>query len=102
VDAFINSHLNKGVPLLKIGPMEIAGDKAGAIISGSGTVAKVQLDYANAKDRVWQSVPAVVNGKSVTVNLPAVRPIIFYFNVTDERGLAISNPHVELRAASPK
>jgi len=96
VDAFINSHLNMGVPMLKIGPTQIDGDKAEAIISGSGSVAKVQLDYANAKDRVWQSVPAEVNGKSVTVKLPAVRPIIFYFNVTDERGLSISNPHVTL------
>jgi cephalosporin-C deacetylase-like acetyl esterase len=96
VDAFINSYLNKGAPLLKIGPTKMAGDKAQATISGSGTVAKAQLDYANSKDRVWQSVPAEVSGKTVTANLPAVRPIIFYFNVTDERGLSISNPHVEL------
>jgi hypothetical protein len=59
-------------------------------------VAKAQLDFANAKDRVWQSLPAEVNGKSVTVKLPAVRPIIFYIKVTDERGLSISNPHIEL------
>jgi hypothetical protein len=78
----------------------MAGDKAQAVISGPGIVAKVQLDYANAKDRVWQSVPAEVNGKSVSVKLPAVRPIIFYFNVTDERGLSISNPHVELPPAA--
>lgn len=103
VDAFINSHLNKGASLLKIGPTKMVGDKAEAIISGSATVAKVQLDYANANDRVWKSVPAEAIGRSVTVNLPAVRPIIFYFNVTDERGLTISNPHVELPAkANPQ
>ena len=82
--------------------MKVEGEKASAVIAGCATVAKAQLDYANAKDRIWQSVPAEVNGKSVTVNLPAVRPIIFYFNVTDERGLSISNPHVELPASSPK
>jgi len=27
------------------------------------------------------------------VKLPAVRPIIFYFKVTDERGISIGNPH---------
>ncbi len=94
VDAFINSHVNKGAPLLKIGPTEVAGDKATAIISGPGRAVKVQLDYADAKERVWHSIPAEVNGKSVTANLPALRPIIFYFNVMDERGLSISNPHV--------
>lgn len=95
VDAFINSHVNKGAPLLTIGPTTMAGDKVQAAISGPGTVAKVRLDYAYAKDRVWQSVPAEVGGKSVTASLPAVRPIIFYFNVTDERDLSVSNPHVE-------
>jgi cephalosporin-C deacetylase-like acetyl esterase len=102
VDAFIDSYLKKGEPLLKVGPMKVEGEKASAVIAGSATVTKAQLDYANAKDRIWQSVPAEVNGKSVTVNLPAVRPIIFYFNVTDERGLSISNPHVELPASVPK
>jgi hypothetical protein len=63
-------------------------------------VAKAQLDYAVGPNRVWQSVPAEVNGKTVSVNLPAERPLIFYFNVTDERGLSISNPHVELHLAS--
>ena len=96
VDAFINSHVNKGAPLLKIGPTEVAGDKATAIISGPGRAVKVQLDYADAKERVWNSIPAEVNGKFVSANLPALRPIIFYFNVTDERGLSISNPHVIL------
>ena len=96
VDAFIDSYLKKGEPLLKIGPTKVEGEKASAVIAGSATVAKAQLDYANAKDRVWKSLPAEVNGKSVTVNLPAVRPIIFYFNVTDSRGMTISSPHVEL------
>jgi dienelactone hydrolase len=102
VDAFINSYLKKGEPLLNVGPTNVEGEKASAEIDGSATVAKAQLDYANAKDRVWQSVPAEVNGKSVTVNLPAARPIIFYFNVTDSRGMTVSNPHVELPGPSPK
>jgi len=96
VDAFINSYVNQGAPLLKIGPTEVAGDKVTAVISGPGRAAKVQLDYADAKERVWHSIPAQLNGKSVSANLPALRPIIFYVNVTDERGLSISNPHVTL------
>jgi hypothetical protein len=80
----------------RIGPAKMDGNKAQAVASGPGSVAKVRLDYTNAKDRVWQSVPAEVSGKSVTVKLPAVRPIILYFNVIDERGLSIGNPHVEL------
>ena len=96
VDAFIDSYLKKNESLLNIGPTTVEGEHASAVFAGSGTVAKAQLDYATAKDRVWQSLPAEVNGKSVTVKLPAVRPIIFYIKVTDERGLSISNPHLEL------
>jgi dienelactone hydrolase len=96
VDAFIDSYLKKNESLLNIGPTTVEGEHASAVFAGSGTVAKAQLDYATAKDRVWQSLPAEVNGKSVTVKLPAVRPIIFYIKVTDERGLSISNPHIEL------
>jgi len=96
VDAFIDCYLKKSEPLLKVGPMNVEGEKASAVIVGSATVTKAQLDYANAKDRVWQSVPAEVNGKSVTVKLPVERPLVCYFHVTDQRGLAISNPHVEL------
>ena len=96
VDAFIDSYLKKGEPLLRIGPTNVEGEKASAVLAGAGAAVKAQLDYANAKDRVWKSLPAEVNGKSVAVNLPAVRPIIFYFNVSDGRGLSVSNPHVEL------
>ena len=98
VDAFINSTLKKGEPLLKIGPMNVAGEKASAVITntGTGTVAKAQLDYAVGPNREWKSLPAEIKGKTVSANLPAERPLICYFYVMDQRGLAISNPHIEL------
>ena len=96
VDAFIDSHLKKGAPLLKIGPMKVEGEKASATVTGTGTVAKAQLDYAIGLNRVWKSLLAEINGKTVSVNLPVERPLVCYFYVTDQRGLAISNPHVEL------
>jgi hypothetical protein len=96
VDAFIDSHLKKAAPLLEIGPMKVEGEKASAGISGTGTVAKAQLDYVLGPLRVWKSLPAEVSGRTVSVNLPVERPLVCYFHVTDQRGLAISNPHVEL------
>ncbi|MCX6872542.1 MAG: hypothetical protein NTW21_01860 [Verrucomicrobia bacterium] len=90
VDAFIDSYLKMGAPLLKIGPMTVAGEKASAVMTGTGTVANAQLDYAIGPDRVWKSLPAEIKGKAVSVNLPAERPLIGYFYVTDQRGLAIS------------
>jgi hypothetical protein len=77
--------------------MKLEGEKASAAITGTGTVAKVQLDYAIGPNRVWKSLPAEINGKTVSVNLPVERPLICYFYVTDQRGLSISNPHIELQ-----
>ena len=96
VDAFIDCYLKKGEPLLSIGPMKIEGDKAAATIADGGTVVKAQLDYAIGQDRVWKTVSAEVKGKTISLNLPAERPLVCYFNVTDSRGLTVSNPHIEL------
>lgn len=103
VDAFIDSYLKNGEPLLRIGPMKVEGEKASAAIAGTRTVAKAQLDYAIGPNRVWKSLPAEINGTTVSVNLPVERPLICYFYVTDRRGLSISTPHLELPpAANPK
>jgi len=102
VDAFIDSHLKKGAPLLTIGPMKVEGEKASVAIAGTGTVAKAQLDYATGPQRVWKSLPVEVSGRTVSVNLPVERPLVCYLNVTDSRGLTVSNPHVALPAANPK
>lgn len=97
VDAFINSYLKQGEPLLIVGPTKIEGNRASASISGTRAVAKAQLDYAIGTNRVWKSLPVEISGRSVSVNLPAERPLICYFYVTDQQGLSTSNPHVELQ-----
>jgi len=101
VDAFIDSHIKKSEPLLNIGLMKVEGGKASATIAGTGTVARAQLDYTTGsgpwQNRVWKSLPAEVSGRTVSVNLPAERPLVCYFYVTDQRGLSVSNPHIEMK-----
>ena len=93
VDAFIDRYLKNGEPLLSIGPLKIAGDTASATIGDGGTMVKAQLDCAIGPNREWQSLPAEINGRVVSAKLPAGRPLVCYFNVTDSRGLTVSNPH---------
>jgi hypothetical protein len=101
VDAFIDSHLKKGEPLLRVGSMKIEGGMASAEVSGQATVDKAQLDYTADSGpwdkRVWKSLPAEISGSTVKASLPAERPLVCYFQVADQRGLAVSNPHVELK-----
>jgi len=101
VDAFIGSVLKKGEPLVNIGLMKVDDGKVSAAVSGTGVVARAQLDYTTGsgpwQNRVWKSLPAEVNGRTISVNLPAERPLVCYFYVTDQRGLSVSNPHIELK-----
>ena len=100
VDAFIDSHLRKTELLLTLGAMKIDGGIASVEVTGPGAAVKAELDYTADsgpwQKRVWKTVPADINGGKVSVNLPQERPLVCYFYVTDKRGLAISNPHVEL------
>ena len=101
VDAFVDSFLRKGEPLLSITPMKIEGGKVSAEVSGKRTLAKAELDYTVDsgpwQTRKWKTLPAEINGNTVSVNLPAERPLAFYFYVTDKQGLAISDPYIELQ-----
>jgi len=100
VDAFIDNYLKKGDPLLSISSMIIEGGKASAEVSGKGLV-KAQLDYTADsgpwQNRKWKSLPAEISGNTVSVNIPAERPMVCYFYITDERGLSISSPHEEVQ-----
>ena len=40
--------------------------------------------------------PVDIQGDTVSTKLPTQRPLTCYFSVTDERGLKVSTPHVEL------
>jgi hypothetical protein len=40
--------------------------------------------------------PVDIQGDTVSTQLPTQRPLTCHFSVTDERGLKVSTPHVEL------
>ena len=40
--------------------------------------------------------PAEIAGSSVRLKCPEGRPMVCYLRLTDERGLAVTTPHVEL------
>lgn len=102
VDAFIGSYLTGGPPLPKVGAMKIADGTVSTIVSPppNATVAKAELDYTTDigpwHARKWQALPADVKGDTVSAVLPQQRPLTCYLRVTDERGLAVSTPHIVL------
>lgn len=63
---------------------------------------KAELDYTTDsgpwQGRKWATVPAEVKGEQITAKVPTGRPLVCYLYVTDDRGLSVSTPHVELKA----
>ena len=102
VDAFIDSHLKKGDPLPTIGAMQQDNDAVSAPVSSKVGLKAGQLHHAVAvgpwQKREWKTQPAELRDGRVAARLPADRPLAYYLAVTDERGLEVSAPHVELPA----
>ena len=101
VDAFIDSFLKSGQPLPTIGAMTTAEGTVSARVSSLVRVVKAELDYTTDtgawQKRQWKTAPAEIKGNTVIAKLPGKGPLVYYLYVTDQRGLAVSTPHGELK-----
>jgi dienelactone hydrolase len=104
VDAFIDSQINDGPPLPKLGELTTSADTASAAVSAKVPISNAELDYTTDsgpwQKRQWHLVSAVVSGNMVSAKLPADRPLVCYLRVTDQRGCSVTTPYVELIAAN--
>jgi dienelactone hydrolase len=101
VDAFIDSRLKGEPPLPRISAMTTAEGTASARVTSPVPVVKAELNYTTDtgpwQKRQWKTAPAEVKGDTVTAALPDKGPLVYYLYVTDQRGLAVSSPHAELK-----
>lgn len=97
VDTFIDSQLKKGEPLTEVGAMTRDGAVVSAKVASKGKLKSAQLHYAVNKGawqkREWKSLPADIRDGVVFGKLPEDRPLVFYLEVLDERGLKVSTAH---------
>lgn len=102
VDAFLDSQLRGSEPLANLSAASMADGKLTAKCSCKSPIAKAELvyttDIGNWQTRRWSTVAAEVRGENVSAQLPSERPLTCFLNVTDERGLTVSTPHVTLDA----
>jgi len=100
VDAFIDSHVRDGKPLAKVDLMKVNGDSVSTVVASPVPVVKAELAYTTDvgpwQKRNWLTAPAEIKGEVVIAKLPTQRPMVCYLSIIDERGLAVSTPHVEL------
>jgi dienelactone hydrolase len=95
VDVFVESVLNGGIGLPRLGPALVASDAAAATVTSPLPLKDAAL-YYTADDgpwqkREWHSLPASVDGAQVSAPLPAEAPRALFLAVTDSRGLRASS-----------
>lgn len=103
VDAFIDSVLLGGTPLARLGDVRIAGNEVLAPILTGTPLAGAELwftaDTGRWQEREWKAVPATVTEHLVRAELPDQRPLSFFLQGIDARGLRTSTTHAGLLAS---
>ncbi len=103
VDAFIDSVLTGGKPIARLGELRITGPDAHAAILSETPVTSAKLwyttDVGDWQSRQWKQLPGQVEGSEILARLPDERPIAFFLQALDERGLATSTTHGNLSGA---
>ena len=102
VDAFVDSVLRGGVPLPRLGPMQVKRGRVSAKVAAPVPIKEAALCYTTDtgqwQKRRWQTVPATLESGGISAPLPVQRPLVCYFSVADERGLRVSTEHQTLPA----
>ncbi|MFH1741903.1 MAG: alpha/beta fold hydrolase [bacterium] len=97
IEIFIEDILKSGTPLPKIVSLKIAEEEIRAKIKSKTKLIGAHLCYTtddlscNPKDRTWNTLPAQVMGKRVTVQPPPSDTTIWFINVVDERKAVVSS-----------
>ena len=100
VDTFVDSILLRGTPLPRLDAMKTRDDVVSARFSSPVQIKKAELHFTNDsgawQKRRWETLPANIEGNTVSAILPKQRPIVWFFAITDERGLRVSTEHEAL------
>ncbi|NDH06897.1 alpha/beta fold hydrolase [bacterium] len=98
VDAFIDSHVKNGIPLVKLNGLETKDGEAIVKFSSSVPVKSAMLNYAINdgpwQKRQWESVKANLSEGNASAKIPMGKPIVYYISVIDDRGLEVSSNHL--------
>jgi len=97
IEVFIDQQLRGGVPLAKVGPLEI-GDQVSARVKSKTKLVAAELHYTKGPlpvkrdmPRDWVSVPASLEGDRIAAELPPAGATIWFLTVRDERGVTVAS-----------
>lgn len=100
IGLFVDSVLKGGDPLPELGPMTVGDGRVSAKFVAKQPVVKGELLWTNDTGpwptRKWNVAEAKIVGESVQADLPKERPLVYFLNVTDQRGAMVSTQHGNL------
>ncbi|MGC8887276.1 MAG: alpha/beta hydrolase family protein [Verrucomicrobiia bacterium] len=97
IKIFADSILKNGVPL----PSIYQQGKDWIKFKSQTKIIKAEFNYttdANKKwqEREWTTIPAAIESDIVRAEIPT-NTVVYYFNITDERGIVVSSEHIEIK-----
>jgi len=94
IGMFIDSKCRDGKPLPNPGSPGIKGDQVKVTCESVTALKKAELNYTTdtglRSKREWKSIPATINGNTITAPKPPAEANTWYLNVTDERDAMVS------------
>jgi dienelactone hydrolase len=100
VDAFVESVLSDGRPLVRVEAPEVSGGRLEVKLDRVTGFKETSLCYTTNsgpwQKRQWQKVPASIEGDRLSAELPSTRPLIAFLAIKDAEGRHVSSEHVEL------
>ena len=94
IGLFIDSKCIGGKPLPVPGKPFIEGDSARVVCESKTALKKAELNYTTdtglRSKREWTSVPAVIEGSTITAPKPPAEANTWFFTITDERDAMVS------------
>lgn len=99
VDLFLDSQLRAGTNLPQLGTLQTAGGRASATVQSPTELREAFLHYTTDggawQNREWKSLPAKIDGETISAELPGTGPLVYYLAVKDARGVTVSTAHAE-------
>ncbi len=99
VYAFADSICKDAIGLPEFSNKGINGSTAWAEFSSETSIDQAELVYTLDdgiwRERSWETKPASIDGNTVSATIPT-STTVYYFNITDSRGLISSSEHIEV------
>lgn len=99
VDLFLDSQLREGTGLARLGALQTEGGRVSATVKSPTELREALLHYTTDggawQNREWKSIPAKIEGETVSAELPGTGPLVYYLAVKDARGVTVSTAHGE-------